>query len=104
MKPFEIIRELTEAEDAWVFLLIGFVISAAAGVLFYRQKIRAVRAGTSAAVYAVCELLMDTRIARGISGSFAVFVIGLYALGSAAGFGTAFLIGKLTGKKDRFIA
>lgn len=104
MKPFEIIRELVEAEDAWVFLLIGFVISAAAGVFFYRQKIRAVRAVISAAVYAVCELLMDTRIAHGIGGSYAAFVIGLIALGSAAGFGAAFLFGKMTGKKDRLIA
>ena len=104
MKPFEIIRELVEAEDAWMFLLIGFVISAAAGVLFYRQKIRLIRACISLAVYAVCELLTDTRIARGIGGSFAVFVIGVIALGSAAGFGTAAVIGKLTGRKDRLIA
>ena len=103
MRPFEILRELISAEDAWVFMLIGFVIALAAGLMFYRQKIRIMRACLSLCIYIICELLMDFRIAGGISGAYFAFVIGLIALGSAAGFAASALIGKLTGKKDRLI-
>ena len=104
MKPFDILRELTKAEDAWVFMLIGFVIAVAAGLMFYRQKIRLIRACVSLGVYIVCELLMDFRVAGGISGAYFAFVIGLIGLGSAAGFAASAVTGKITGKKDRFIS
>ena len=104
MKPFEILRELISAEDAWVFMLIGFAAALAPGLAFYRQKIRLIRAGLSLGVYIVCELIMDFRVARGIGGTYFAFAVGLIALGSAAGFAVSAAVGKLTGRKGRFIS
>lgn len=101
MRPFYIIKEMLRAEDAWIFPALGFGIALLFGFVLYRQKIRLIRACISLGVYAVCELLADIGAAKGISGTYWCFAVGLIALGSALGFGAAALLGKLTGKKDR---
>ena len=89
-----ILGELFES-DLVIFLLIGFVVSAIIGLLVMRKKSLIISAITSVAVYALCEIMLSTKLVYAFSGMFMQLIsmfFGTTAIGTALGFLICFVI------------
>lgn len=86
-----ILGELFES-DLVMFLLIGFVASAAVGLLVMRKKSLLIGTIISAAVYAVCEITLSTYVVKAFLSQLLALFFGTAAIGTAIGFLVGFVI------------
>lgn len=94
-----ILGELFES-DLVIFVLIGFVASAVIGLLIMRKKSLLIGAVISAAVYAVCEIMLSTYLVKAFLSQLLTMFFGTAAIGTALGFLIGFVI-KLIREKTK---
>lgn len=86
-----ILGELFES-DLVIFLLIGLVSSAIIGLLVMRRKSLLIGTIISAAVYAVCEIMLSTYVVKAFLSQLLALFFGTAAIGTAIGFLVGFVI------------
>ena len=86
-----ILGELFES-DLVLFLLIGLVSSAIIGLLVMRRKSLLIGTIISAAVYAVCEIMLSTYLVKAFLSQLLTLFFGTAAIGTTFGFLVGFVI------------
>ena len=86
-----ILGELFES-DLVIFLLIGFAVAAIIGLLVMRKKSLIIGTIISAAVYAVCEIMLSTYVVKAFLSQLLALFFGTAAIGTTFGFLVGFVI------------
>ncbi|MEE1018864.1 MAG: hypothetical protein UH824_05230 [Acutalibacteraceae bacterium] len=86
-----ILGELFES-DLVLFLLIGFAAAAIIGLLVMRKKSLLIGTIISAAVYAVCEIMLSTYVVKAFLSQLLTLFFGTAAVGTTFGFLVGFVI------------
>ena len=86
-----ILGELFES-DLVLFLLIGFAAATIIGFLLMRKKSLLIGTIISAAVYAVCEIMLSTYVVKAFLSQLLMLFFGTAAVGTAIGFLVGFVI------------
>ncbi|MGN0115273.1 MAG: hypothetical protein ACI396_08090, partial [Acutalibacteraceae bacterium] len=94
-----ILGELFES-DLVIFVLVGFIASAILGMLIMRKKSLLFGVIISAAVYAVCEIMLSTYLVKAFLPQLLTMFFGTAAIGTALGFLIGFVI-KLIREKTK---
>ncbi len=97
MKYFPILEELFES-DTVMFLLIGVVIAAIAGLRCKKQKKLIAAIVTSVLVYGICELLSN--MPANFMMVFILLFVGTAAIGCGIGFCICLFIRLCISRKD----
>ena len=86
-----ILGELFES-DLVLFLLIGFAAATIIGFLLMRKKSLLIGTIISAAVYAVCEIMLSTYVVKAFLSQLLALFFGTAAIGTTFGFLVGFVI------------